>query len=227
MRATETQRLSDSACIILLPGLGADGRMFEPQRLAFPGLQTPEWIAHRAAESLADYARRMAATIDPPPRFYLGGASFGGMVALEMARHIRPKAVFLIGSCRSGRQLPWALRFWYPFGRAIPDAMVRLAGRLPVRDWARILQAGPQHAVLFRDMLRQVSIPFLRWGHRAIVQWDGVAELPIPVCQIHGREDRFIPVRCTEPDAVVNGAGHLLSLTHPEEVNAFIRAWVS
>ena len=51
--------------LILLPGLGADHRLLEPQREEFPQLVVPAWIPPRAKESLPDYAARMAETVKP------------------------------------------------------------------------------------------------------------------------------------------------------------------
>src|SRR5213076_2537842 len=84
--------------LVLFPGLGADGRLFEPQREAFPHLKVPQWLEPRLRESLSEYGRRMAEGVveEPGVPVYLGGASFGGAVALEVARHVRPRAVFLI-----------------------------------------------------------------------------------------------------------------------------------
>ena len=73
--------------LILLSGMGADGRLFREQRGCFPNLITPDWIPHRRGDTLASYAERMARHIDPGCPCYVGGASFGGMVALEIARH--------------------------------------------------------------------------------------------------------------------------------------------
>lgn len=216
----------ESVRVVLLPGLGTDGRMFDPQRAVFPRLQTPTWIVHCEAESLADYARRMASAVKAHGHFYLGGASFGGMVALEMARHLRPEAVFLIGSCRSGQQVPWYLRCWEPAGRLIPDAAVHLVRRMPVRIWAMLLQADPRRADLVREIMSNASIPFFRWAQRAMARWKGAPRLASPVHQIHGRLERILPVQRVRPDFVVAGAGHLLSMSHPGEVNAFIRARV-
>ena len=91
--------------LVLFPGLGTDRRLFEPQRSAFPDLWVPPWIVPKRKETLPDYAARMAETIVPRRPTVLGGASFGGMVAYEMARHVEPEAVVLIGSCRSPRSL--------------------------------------------------------------------------------------------------------------------------
>ena len=93
--------------LILLPGLGADHRLLEPQRRAFPQLIVPPWIPPRKNESLPDYAARMAETVTPSRDvpLVLGGVSFGGMLAYEMARHLKPDAVVLIASCRNRRGL--------------------------------------------------------------------------------------------------------------------------
>ena len=82
---------------MLIPGLGADARLFRPQREFFPRLETPPWIEWRRAEPLPAYAARLAATIDAAEPYHLGGASLGGMLALEMARVLDPppRAVFL------------------------------------------------------------------------------------------------------------------------------------
>src|SRR5687767_7745630 len=92
--------------LILLSGMGADERVFAPQLQAFPQLVVPKWIEPKADESLASYAARFAAGVDPKQPCFIGGASFGGFVAMEMARHLDAIAVFLIGSVRSPAELP-------------------------------------------------------------------------------------------------------------------------
>lgn len=89
--------------------MGADGRLFEPQRSAFPNLVVPQWIEPLTGESMASYASRLADTIEVRRPFFLGGVSFGGMVAFEMAEQLEPEAVFLIGSARSSAEVPF---FW-------------------------------------------------------------------------------------------------------------------
>ena len=49
--------------LVLLPGLGADHRLLEPQRQAFPQLVVPAWIPPQKNESLPEYAARMAETV--------------------------------------------------------------------------------------------------------------------------------------------------------------------
>src|SRR3954470_18150998 len=108
-----------SSPLILLSGMGADDRVFAPQREAFPQLMVPGWIAPESTdESLPSYAKRLAKRIDPGEPCFIGGASFGGFVALEMARHLQAKACFLIGSVRSPAELPWRIRMLRGLGTA-------------------------------------------------------------------------------------------------------------
>ena len=84
--------------VVFLPGLGADGRLFTSQREVFPDLLTPPWPPPAPDESLPGYAVRLAGTLPLARPLVLGGCSFGGMVACEMARILKPDALVLMGS---------------------------------------------------------------------------------------------------------------------------------
>src|SRR4051812_8548731 len=119
---------NDALPIILLPGMAADERLFRLQRAALPALVTPAWIEPRDREPLGVYAARLARCVDPGGPCFIGGASFGGMVALEMAAHLRAEACFLIASVRAARELPWRFRVLRPIARLGPERMGRVAG---------------------------------------------------------------------------------------------------
>src|SRR4051812_29633276 len=108
--------------------MGADARLFAPQREAFPQLIVPTWIKPERGETLAAYTGRFARQIDPGVECFVGGASFGGFVAIEAARHLRAKACFLIGSARGPDELPLrilALRHGRRLLPAIPFGLAR------------------------------------------------------------------------------------------------------
>jgi pimeloyl-ACP methyl ester carboxylesterase len=104
--------------LILLSGMGADERILEPQIEKFPRLIVPKWIDPLPNESIPSYARRFAERIDPTRPCFIGGASFGGFVAVEMARHLDAKACFLIGSVKSADDLPLRVRILRPAAAA-------------------------------------------------------------------------------------------------------------
>lgn len=209
--------------LILFPGLGADASTFREQLQAFPSARVPAWIKPEPRESLADYGRRMAIEIGPHGRCIVGGASFGGAVALEVARHCAAKAVILMSSCRSGMQVPRRLR-WLEFGcRVIPTAAIQLAkdALAPIIALGYGRMSAAQRADLIQ-IIRETSVEFLRWGARALMTWPGVGDLHCPVFHIHGDRDPIIPLKRVEPDVVVTGGGHLVNDTHAAQVNTYI-----
>lgn len=210
--------------LILLSGMGADERVFQPQLEAFANLRVLKWIEPLRDEPLESYGRRMAEQVDPHQPCFIGGASFGGFVALEMAAHLNAKACFLIGSVRSPLELPPLIRtarIAAELTRALPfGLMCKVAGvgaNLGER-WLR-----PET----RCFLQQVSAAdpwFLRWAARAVLTWSPTPVTTVPIYQIHGRRDRVLPSRYTYPDELLPGAGHLLSLSHGALVNQFLRS---
>ncbi len=211
--------------LILLPGMGADRRLFREQIAALENLVIPDWLDPQAGDTLVSYAQRMAEAVDPGGPCFVGGASFGGMVALEMTRHLKAKACFLIGSIRSPRELPRRIRMLRPLARIIPSWSLGILGG-PAR--VMLAAAGSRMPPVARSVLRQfvdADRRFMRWASLAILRWEPSPEsIPSPVLQIHGDQDHILPHRLTRPDRLVSGAGHVLSMTFPDEVNAFLRS---
>ena len=212
--------MTDDTPLILLPGLGADARMFSALHSDLAQLVTPPWIEPLRGESVAGYARRFAAVIDPGRPCFIGGTSFGGVVAQEVAAvlpHVR--ACFVIGSTRSDKSKPWRIRILRPitpFTVILPwmsPLLVRLLG-----SWLRL----PTRGVM--TQLADADAKFLRWGAQAILKWQpSPAVAGVRVCQIHGDHDRVFPIRLTNPDQIVAGAGHLIAITHPQPVVEYLR----
>lgn len=203
--------------------MGADARMFSPlaERLPEFDIRVPPWIPPGPCESLPTYARRLANTIDSADSCIIGGTSFGGMVALEMLGRVPARACLLIASCRSPSQ----------------TAANRALGRLALRTMPWLLtgaaqwllrSAAPLAGRITGSGMRQLADGdrrFYRWAARAITEWQPTpppADGP-PIFHIHGSRDPLMPLRLARPDAVVEGAGHLLAMTHPDAVAGFIR----
>ena len=212
--------------LILLPGLAADARVFAPQLAVFDNLEVPPWPAFRKNESLADFARRMAGTLDTSEPFIIGGVSMGGMIALEIARHTRPQCVILIGSSRDGDSVPRYFRWFEALARPIPDRILGAGRAIAPLISRQFNNVTPEQEKLVAEMIKSTPIDFIRWGARAIFEWPGAGELDCPVYHIHGDADRLIPSANVKPDRLIEGGGHLISITHPEQVNAFIAEYM-
>ena len=208
--------------LFVLSGLGGDERLFDAQR-AVRDIRPIHWIPPAdAREPLSRYAERLAREVPSGEPFDLGGSSFGGMVALELARRLTPRNVFLFGSCRSPDAVAPLLRALRPLAAILPNrllypprAVLPLAAR-----WFGATK--PAHVELFARMLAATPPAFLRWASRAVFSWPGVRELAMPVLHVHGDRDRVIPVHRVVADRVIAGAGHLLNITHADDVNEFL-----
>lgn len=148
--------------------------------------------------------------------FDLGGSSFGGMIALELARHLSPQHVFLFGSCRSpdasrhhfalsARSLRWRLT----------DCFTRRGccnrSSLDGSERRRRHTLTSSHGC--SRQLRQRSFD----GRRAL--FSPGAALPSYPCRSTTCTViviALIPVRRVKPDRVIAGAGPLLNVTHAD-----------
>jgi pimeloyl-ACP methyl ester carboxylesterase len=207
--------------IVLLPGLAADERLFERQRAHFPNLRVPDWIEPLADESLPGYAARLARVVDPGGPCIVGGASFGGTVALEMTRHLQAVACVLIGSLRSPLELPWRWRLLRPVMTIGPDRLGTVAAAM-ARWGGMMLRPGTLRRL---QRLAQPESAFVRWAVCALLRWRGSStKLPVPVFRIHGEADRTLPVQRTQSHTIVPGASHALTLFRSAAVNEFLNS---
>lgn len=207
--------------LFLLSGMGIDERLYAAQQAALPDLIAVRWIDPLPRESLPAYARRLAAVIDPGTPCLVGGCSFGGMVAAEMCRHLDARACLLISSIRSPGELPYYFRVLTHCALLAtqPLRLVPLASHSTLPITRHVL---PRRLVPAVEQLASNPGSFLQWASWAILTWQPSAPPGVPVVAIHGTHDRILPCRNVHADEYVEGGGHLLPLTHPEEVSRFL-----
>jgi len=207
--------------IVLLPGLGADRRLFESVRLEGHELIVPPWPTPDADDSMASFAARLRGALPNAERLYVGGSSFGGMVALELAALVQPRGVFLIGSCRSPHAVTRLARPLAALALILPGPVLKPRPWVFRRVATFFGRLSDQRRELFVRMGCEAKASFILWGVKAILSWRPSTQAA-PVHQIHGSEDRLIPLARVRPDCVLQGGGHLLPLTHPEQVARFM-----
>jgi pimeloyl-ACP methyl ester carboxylesterase len=210
--------------------MGADDRMFANQRAVFRQLRVPRWLPPRRSETLKQYAHRLAAEIGPGRPCYIGGASFGAFLALEMLPFVDARACFLIGAVRSPAEYPLVIRLLRPLHslcRIVPfELFLWLSGFLGV-TFGRLLPRRVREFLLLGGSL---DPEFFRWAAEAVLTWgmDGPPPLAtVPIYHVHGERDRILPMRLTHPDEIVPRGGHVIALSHPEEVNRFLQRHIT
>jgi len=209
--------------LVLFPGLGADGRLFEPQRAEFPRLEVPPWIDPLTDETLPDYAARLAGNVEVKRPLVLGGVSLGGMIACEVSVHLKPDALVLVASCRSPEAIPFFYRALQPLIGLVPRGVARIVKPFSPLIVHKFGKLSREQTTLFVQMVREADAEFIHWAANALLKWQPSPLPDVPVFHIHGSRDQIIPAGKVQADELVPGGGHLINVTHADAVNAFIR----
>lgn len=204
----------------LIPGLGADERVFQRWQLAGE-VHILAWLPPQSAtEPLPHYAARLAAAVPAAQACWLVGVSFGGLLALEIAQ-LRPLArVVLISSLAGPYELPLLLRAARATGldRLLPPTLLQ---KMPwAAKWAFGVKTKRDYALL-RQIIADTDPTFAQWAIGQLLSWRGVPG-PGPTARLHGTRDRLLPSPTTGVDCLVPGAGHFLVVSHAAQISQFL-----
>lgn len=212
--------------LILFCGMGADGRLMRP--IQIPGVEvlTPDHVEPAGGEPLSTYAARVAERHGVKPTDVIGGASFGGMLAAEIANQRPAAGLILLGTCIRPWRLQASYKVLYSLRNLIPDFALGLRAWAPLVRW-RFDPASPEALAVLTAMNAACPASHIREFGRMAVEWGGASDITLPTLSIHGDRDRVIPIDRGEPGVVLKGAGHAFTLTHPDETSAAIRGFLS
>jgi pimeloyl-ACP methyl ester carboxylesterase len=216
--------------LLLFPGLGVGADLFRPQRSLNAKIIIPPWPIPMENESPAHYAWRMIQGIEPCDNLFVGGMSFGGMLALEAAKYLNPRGVFMIASARDGRAHAPLFQL---LGKTLPgvqlstiEIVLKLFAPLLVRVVGR---PNREQRELLLHLVRHAHLPLARWGSRASMNYVFTGKLNCPIWQLHGGIDHVVPIQNVrrDVDVIVPNAGHVVNVTHASVVNKFIEERIS
>jgi len=199
-----------------------DGRLFDPQRTLPFKIITPTMPDPMEFESIGHYAWRLVSQIERNDNLWIGGMSFGGMLALEAARYLKPRGVFLIASTPRGSAHALLFQWLAKFTSSISTHMIRRLLYLAPMLVRIVGRPNRRQRMLLLQLVDDAHLNLTRCGARAAMNYVYTGELECPIYHIHGEIDRLVPVQNVRPDVVVNEAGHVVNVTHPETVNRFL-----
>lgn len=210
--------------LYFVSGLGADERVFTS--LKFQGYEPRyiHWIKPESGESIEQYAKRLTEQIHGKKPIIVG-LSFGGMMAIEIAKHIPTEKVILISSAETKYDIPPYYRVfkWIPLHRVLPLQLLTLAG-FEVACWYFGV-SSLQERKLLRAILLDTDTDFFRWAVDQALTWDN--EVQPDVFHVHGTRDRIFPIRFTEPDVRIDRGGHFMVLNKAEELIPILEKVIS
>jgi hypothetical protein len=206
--------------VYLIPGQGADGRLFGKLQLENCDTAILHFPVPLKHETLPEYARRLSGQIDTTQPFYIIGVSLGGMCAVEMAKFLHPVKVIIISSAKTGSELP----FRYRFQRVIP--LNKLFGGRFCRFMVPLLRPlvepeSRKEKKLFNAMIRAKDPKFMRRSINCIIHWKNT-EVPPNVVHIHGESDHTLPIRRIRNCIRVKGGSHMMVYMHAQEISKLV-----
>ena len=176
-------------------------------------------------ETLPHYATRIADIFEIQSADIVGGVSFGGMIAGEIAQQRTVAGLILLGSCLHPSRLPWVYQWVERFGRVVPDFMLNFRSFWPLVRW-RFAPLTPEAEKCLIEMAATYPTTQIRAFGRMVIEWKGIDRVKCPMLSIHGDRDRIIPLRCSDPDIILKEAGHAFTLTHAEQTVSAIREFL-
>ncbi len=207
--------------LYILSGLGADERVF--QRLDFSGFETTfiKWNIPYEKENIEHYSKRLLdqiTTINPT----IIGLSFGGIMAIEIAKQIKTEKVILISSAKTKFEIPFYFRFIGLLGihRLFPTSVLKSSNFLTNYFFGAKTEFERQ---LLKQILNDTDPIFLKWAIEKITRWTNQKEIN-NLFHIHGTHDRILPRIFIKCDTTIKKGGHLMILNESEQMNIILKA---
>ncbi|NBW38191.1 MAG: alpha/beta hydrolase [Cytophagia bacterium] len=204
--------------VYLISGLGADKRVFDFVDLSGFRINHIEWIPPLHNESIELYAKRLSEQIKTSKPIIIG-VSFGGMMAVEIAKIIDTEEVVLISSAKSKYDIPLYFRIVGQLGinKILPKSFFKSIN--PMTYWFFGVKTH-QGKDLLKKIINDTDKHFLYWAIDQIVNWRNTTSLS-NLTHIHGTDDRILPNR--RCDFKVNNGGHLMIMDQGKEIGNLIR----
>lgn len=206
--------------VYFISGLGSDERAFRALELGGIEPIHLNWIEPLKNESIEAYAKRMADRITLPDPVIVG-LSFGGMMAIEIAKLIPVKKLILISSAKGRKELPpyFALCRYIPFHKLLP---LRAMSSHPKAMFFIFGARNEDQKKHLKDVINNQVKGFNAWAIDRIVKWKN-HESPANLVHIHGNSDNLLPHRYVKVDHTIHKGGHLMIVNQAKEVSALLK----
>jgi pimeloyl-ACP methyl ester carboxylesterase len=207
--------------VYFISGLGADRRAFE--KIALPDryvIHYLDWIKNKRGETLSEYAKRLAASIDTTRPFALVGLSMGGMIASAMTQFLTPSKTILISSVGCTDEFPPLLKLarLTKVYQLIPAFLFHRPNVFAY--WAFGAKSRNEKRIM-NHIITNSDAGFVKWSIGAILSWNNKTR-PKNLFHIHGDKDKILPIRYTRPDVVVKNGSHFMVWTKAGEVSRLL-----
>ena len=155
----------------------------------------------------------------------LVGLSFGGMMAVEVAKHIATEKIILISSAKNKKEIPFYFRFSGKVGivNIIPSKMLIKINVFT--NWF-FSNRTVEDKKLLSAILHDTDPVFLKWAIVKIANWQNTTTHQ-NLFHIHGDADRILPFKYVTSNEVIKNGAHLMIVSKAAEVNKKLRIFIN
>jgi len=207
--------------IFLIPGLGADARIFQYIDLQGHEAVPVSWVEPDKHDTLSTYAQKLIDHYQITPGSVVIGNSLGGMLTIEIAKRIKLDKAILISSIKTKSEAPKSHK-WYrylPLYKLIPSSILPHTGLIVRKVMGKM---SKHHQELFVSMLQSTSPKFIKWALGAILHWDNQI-IPLNVYHITGDKDKVFPYQRIKGATIIKGGTHIMIYTKSKEINNWLK----
>lgn len=191
--------------IFAVSGLGADERVFDYLTLDHE-IVPIKWIAPRKKETILLYSKRLIEEYKllDEKDYALLGVSFGGLVAIEISKIVKPMWTILISSVETKKELRPIIKL---LGRSrILNIIPRIFLKPPV-FFAQFM-FGTKQKNLLKAILKDTDLNFTKWALRELTTWKNQTHLS-NLIKIGGSCDKLLPPRGAN-NILIEDGGHFM-----------------
>jgi len=206
--------------LYIFSGLGADERVFH--RLDFSDFTTTfiKWIVPLDNEAIENYATRLLDQITTAKPTLIG-LSFGGLIAVEVAKQIDTEKVILIASAKTKKEIPFYYRFAGQLGlhKLLPTRLLKSSNF--ITNWF-FGTSSTFDKRLLKQILIDTDPTFLKWAIDKLAKWTNITHTK-NIFHIHGASDKILPLTFVNSNVKIINGGHLMTLNKAEELSKILR----
>ncbi|GAA4308943.1 hypothetical protein GCM10023149_03070 [Mucilaginibacter gynuensis] len=209
------------SCVFLIPGLGADSRIYKNIHIEEYEVVYVNWLLPDLSDSLESYAQKLISHYNITDNSIVIGNSLGGMLAVEIAKQVKLDKVILISSIKSVDEAPWYFPVFrrVPLNRAIPGKVFTSMGFMVKPLFGKM---SADEAWLFQDMLKNTSPVFAKWAMEAILKWTN-RTIPENLYHITGNKDTVFDYKRIKGAYIVEGGTHIMIFDKADEINLWLK----
>jgi pimeloyl-ACP methyl ester carboxylesterase len=212
--------MSVKKTVYLLPGLGATGDAFKFLDFQDYERRVIQWIQPEKGEKLDAYVDRLKEQIEDPENSMLCGLSFGGIVAIELAKRLPVRKTIIISSVKTWTEFPNTIKL----ARLIPLHKLLKAdfiSKFSFWYWIPFGRISADDKQLIKSMIELMDGSFTDWCAEQAVYWKNTF-IPDNVYHIHGTSDRIFPSFHIDNFYKIKGGTHYMIINRAEEINEYI-----